>query len=414
MNAGRFRNTLIMLLAGITLPVIAGGSSLAAQASQAGPGPSAQTVKIAADGSDSGSFGVAVDLTADGSTAVVGAIAHNFDRGGAYIFQRTHGLWSKTADLTPPGLQYGDSFGNAVAISADGSLVMVGEVGWQQLTGRVLVFQRTAAGWAAVATLVAPDAASYSHFGDSISMDAAGNRAVIGALGVDGFVGRAYVFSRAQHGQWTETAELQPQQSAGQLDLGTSVSMSRNGSVVLAGANIYDDTAGAAYVFRYHGGRWTQQAMLTAGQPQAGAYFGTSVTLDAAGSEAVIGAVYENNGEGAAYVFQRGPGGWAQAARLSQPDAEQFGNAVAINDGGRIAEVGAEATQTTGTAYVYTKSRAVWSRAMTLKPDVSSQALYGIALAADASGGEVMVGAAFDDNGNPADTDYGAVYVVRV
>lgn len=414
MNPGRIRNTFIMLLAGITLPVVAGGSSLAAQASQAGPGLSAQAVKIAADGSDSGSFGVAVDLSADSSTAVVGATGHNFTQGGAYVFQHVHGLWSKTADLTPPGLQYEDSFGNAVAISADGSLAMVGEVGWQQFTGRVLVFQRTAAGWAAVATLAAGDPAPYSHFGDSISMDAAGNRAVIGALGVDGFAGSAYVFSRAHHGQWTESAELQPQQPAGQLDLGTSVSMSRNGSVVLAGANLYNDTAGAAYMFRYHGGRWTQWAMLTAEQPQAGAYFGTSVALDAAGSKAVIGAVYENSGEGAAYVFQRGPGGWSQAARLSEPDADQFGDAVAVNNGGRIIAVGAEATQTTGTAYVYTKSKAGWDRAMALEPDVSSQALYGIALAFDASGGEVMVGAAFDDDGNPANFEYGAVYVVQV
>lgn len=410
MNSGRFRNTLITILAGITLPVVAGGGSLAAQAAQAGP----STVKIAADPSDAGSFGVAIDLAADGSTAVIGAMGHNFTQGGAYIFQRAHGVWSKTADLTPPGLQYEDSFGNAVAISADGSLAMVGEVGWQQFTGQVLVFQRTAAGWVTVATLAASDPAAYSHFGDSIAMDAAGNRAVIGALGVDGFAGRAYVFSRAQNGQWTESAELQPQQPAGQLDLGTSVSMSQNGSVVLAGANIYNDTAGAAYLFRYRGGHWTQSAILTAQQPEAGAYFGTSVALDAAGSKAVIGAVYENNGAGAAYVFQRGPGGWAQAARLSEPGAEQFGDAVAVSNGGRIVAVGAEATQTTGTAYVYTKSTARWDQAMALQPDVTSQALYGIALAFDASGGQVMVGAAFDNNGNPANYEYGAVYMVRV
>lgn len=414
MNSGRIRNAFITLLAGITLPLVAGGGSLAAQASRAGSAHSAQAVKIAADPSDSGSFGVAVDLTADGSTAVVGAEGHNYTQGGAYIFHRADGLWSKTADLTPTGLAYGDSYGNAVAISADGSVVMVGEVGWQQLTGEVLVFQRTAAGWAAVASLTPSDAVSYSHFGDSISMDAAGNRVVIGALGVDGFVGGAYVFSREQDGQWTETAELQPQHPAGQLDFGTSVSMSRNGSVVLAGANLYNDAAGAAYLFSRHGRRWTQQALLTAAQPQAGAYFGTSVALNASGSAAVIGAVYENNGEGAAYIFQGGPGGWQQASRLSEAGSDQFGDAVALNNGGGIAAVGAEATQTTGTTYVYTRSGAGWIQAMALEPNVSDQALYGIALAFDASGGQVMVGAAFDDNGNPADFRYGAVYTVRV
>ena len=154
--------------------------------------------------------------------------------------------------------------------------------------------------------------------------------------------------------------------------------------------------------------------MLTAAQPQAGAYFGTSVALNASGSAAVIGAVYENNGEGAAYVFQGGPAGWEQAARLSEAGSDQFGDAVALNNGGGIAAVGAEATQSTGTAYVYTRSGAGWIQAMALEPNMSDQALYGIALAFDASGGQVMVGAAFDDNGNPADFRYGAVYMVRV
>lgn len=407
-SPGLMRSILVTLLTGILLSFFAAGGA-------ARPALSEPSAKIAADGSDEGSFGIAVDLSADGATAVVGATQHNFDRGGAYIFQRVSGRWSQTADLTLPGLQFGDSYGNAVAISADGSLVMVGEVGWQQLTGQVLVFQRTAAGWVSVAKLVAPDAAPFSHFGDAISMDAAGNRAVIGALGADGFVGRSYVFSRAQDGQWTETAELQPRQQAGQLDLGTSVSMSRDGSVVLAGANVYKDAVGAAYLFRYAGGRWVQRAKLTAGpQAQAGAYFGTSVALDATGSAAVVGAVYENNGEGAAYVFRRGTGGWTRAARLSDPGAQQFGDAVTISDGGTVAAVGAEAAQVTGTAYVYATSAGGWGQAMTLKPDVSDQALYGVALSADAGGDEVMVGAAFDDNGNPADTGYGAVYVVPV
>src|SRR6266480_2287481 len=120
---GRTRSILITFLIGIMLPLLAPGGSLAAQtapsgslAAQTAPGgsltaqavpggtaqptPSWLSAKIAADGSDAGSFGVAVDLSADGSTAIVGATQHNFNRGGAYIFQRVNGVWSRTADLT--------------------------------------------------------------------------------------------------------------------------------------------------------------------------------------------------------------------------------------------------------------------------------------------------------------------------
>ena len=77
-----------------------------------------------------------------------------------------------------------------------------------------------------------------------------------------------------------------------------------------------------------------------------------------------MGAVYENNGEGAAYVFRRGTGGWTQAARLSEPGAQQFGDAVTVSDGGTIATVGAEAAQVTGTAYVYARSAGGWGQAI--------------------------------------------------
>jgi hypothetical protein len=378
----------------------------------AGLGPG--VVKIPADTSDEGSFGIAVDMTADGSTAIVGAQQHNFDRGGAYIFQRSNGSWHETADLTLPGLGYQASYGNAVAINADGTLAMVAEVGYQQLTGIVFIFAKTATGWQPIGQLMAPDGATYTHFGDSISLDSAGNRVVIGALGAGGFAGRAYVFSQGSSGQWSLTAELQPPASQGQTDFGTSVSMDAGGSVVLIGGNVYGNGTGAAYVFGDTGGSWQQQAMLTAGNPQAGADFGTSVSIDGAGTAAVVGAVYEDNGAGAAYVFQAGSNGWAQAAQLTEPGTAQFGDAVAIDPAGNLAVVGAEATQVTGSAYVYTSTATGWAPAMTLEPNVTSQALFGIAVAMDATGGEAIVGAAWDDNSNPAASGFGAVYIEPV
>ena len=288
---------------------------------------------------------------------------------------------------------------------------MVSEVGWQQLTGVVFIFAKTATGWTTVGQLTAPDQATYSHFGDSISMDAAGNRVVIGALGADGFSGRAYVFSRGGSGRWSLTAELQPPASQGQTNFGTSVSMDSSGSVALIGGNVMGESIGAAYVFGDTAGSWQQQAMLLAGQPQVGADFGTSVAIDGAGTTAVVGAVYEDSDAGAAYVFQAGSNGWAQTARLAQPGTGQFGDAVAINRAGSVVVAGAEATGAPGRAYVYADSAAGWAPSMSFGPNVTSQALFGVAVAMDATGEEAIVGAAFDDNSNPAASGFGAVYI---
>lgn len=388
------------------------GSALAAARPSAGSGTTSPSMaKIPANTSDEGSFGISVDVTADGSTAIVGAQQHNYDRGGAYIFQRSDGAWHETANLTLPALGYQASYGNAVAINATGTLAMVSEVGWQQLTGMVFIFAKTATGWQPIGQLVAPDRGTYNHFGDSISLDKAGNRVVIGALGAGGFTGRAYVFSRASSGQWSLTAELAPPASQGQTNFGTSVSMDATGSVVLIGGNVYGDGTGAAYVFGDTNGSWQQQAMLMAGEPQAGADFGTSVAIDGAGTAAVVGSVYEDNYAGAAYIFQDGSSGWARTARLTQPGTGQFGDAVAISPAGTSAVVGAEATQVTGEAYAYTSTAAGWVPAMTLEPNVTNQALFGVAVAEDGAGDEAIVGAAWDDNSNPAESGFGAVYI---
>ena len=404
-----------LVLAG--LPTVAGAASdrgaVAASSGVFGP----RSVKIAADLSDQGAFGIAVDVTPDGTNAIVGAQQHNFNRGGAYVFHRADdGTWAKTADLTIPGLQYGESYGNAVAVSADGTWAMVGEVGWQQLTGLVLVFHKTASGWQNIGKLVAPDPAPYAHFGDSISMDAAGDTAVIGELGSDGFVGRAYVFSRGPDGMWAMSEQLAAQEppAAGQLDFGTSVSLSADGSTALIGANVYKAAAGAAYIFRDEGGRWSQLGKLTADQPQTGAYLGTSVALNATGSTALVGAVYEDGSVGAAYIFTAAGDTWRQVARLGAADANQFGNAVGLDASGTEAVIGAEASQTTGTAYIYTATPNGWVRAQILRPTVSDRALFGVAVSLDAAGDEAVVGAAYDDDNQPAQSGFGAVYIIPV
>jgi hypothetical protein len=187
--------------------------------------------------------------------------------------------------------------------------------------------------------------------------------------------------------------------------------MDAKGTVVLIGGNVYGNGTGAAYVFGDTHGSWQQRAMLLAGEPQPGADFGTSVAIDGAGTTGVVGSVYEDNYAGAAYVYQAGSSGWAQTARLTQPGTGQFGDAVAISSSGGNAVVGAEATQTTGQAYAYANTAAGWVPAMPLQPNVTNQALFGVAVAMDAAGDEAIVGAAWDDNSNPAQSGFGAVYI---
>lgn len=392
----------------ITCTCLAGAASVAAAAGSARPANSG-AVKIMSDASDEGSFGISLDLTPDGTTAIVGAQQHNGNRGGAYLFQYADGSWTKVGDLTKSQLAYGDSYGNAVAIDQTAQWALVGDVGWHSLTGRVFALHKTKTHWKVVSRLKAPHGgATYTHFGDSLSMDAGGDTAVIGELGAVGFEGRAYVVTRQSDGTWKRTAQLSPH-TTDQTDFGQFVAMSADGSTIVVGANTAQSALGAAYVFHRTGDRWRRVALLS-GQVDGG-NFGNTVAVDDDGGVVAVGAVYEGTG-GAAYVYERGSdGSYAQTAHLTVDGSGQFGSSVGLDAAGDTVVVGAQMTDTAGTASVFTNDGSGWTLADTLTPTVTDQALFGVATSVDAAGDLAVVGAAFDDGGVAGQNGYGAAYI---
>jgi choice-of-anchor B domain-containing protein len=90
---------------------------------------------------------------------------------------------------------------------------------------------------------------------------------------------------------------------------------------------------GTAYVYATDGEAWMETGRLTAADGTDGDRFGHSIAVSA--DRMMVGAPVADDGQGAAYVFERASGSWKQVARLSAPDgAVGFGISVAL-DGGR-------------------------------------------------------------------------------
>ena len=115
-----------------------------------------------------------------------------------------------------------------------------------------------------------------------------------------------------------------------------------------------------------------QQAKLTAGDGTAGDLLGTSVAVS--GSTIVVGAYGRNGHAGAAYVFTKPAGGWADATQTAEltssthgAGGDEFGYSVAIE--GSTIVVGAYNTFRTnsnpeaGTVYVYERPPGGWTNA---------------------------------------------------
>jgi hypothetical protein len=91
-----------------------------------------QAKLLASDGAASDYFGRTVSISGDGSTAIVGAYGDDdkgTSSGSAYIFTRSGTVWTQQAKLLASDGAASDSFGQAVSISGDGSTAIIGAYG---------------------------------------------------------------------------------------------------------------------------------------------------------------------------------------------------------------------------------------------------------------------------------------------
>ncbi len=201
---------------------------------------------------------------------------------------------------------------------------------------------------------------------------------------------------------------------------GYAVALSGNTAIV--GAPYDENSRGSAYVFVRNGATWTQQARLLANDGVLNDYFGWSVALD--GDTALIGSLYgpgsANADQGAAYVFVRNGTTWTQQQRLAASDGQlgaHFGTAVSLDN--NTALIGAPDHQlqpglTTGAAYVFVRTGTAWTQQKQLLAlGGESGDQFGAAVAVD--GDMALIGAPGDDiviGGSPK-PDQGTAYTFR-
>ena len=181
---------------------------------------------------------------------------------------------------------------------------------------------------AQVAKLTASDGLGDDNLGYSVA--ASGDTVLVGAFGDDGSQGAAYVFVKpggGWRGTLTQTAKLVASDGAAMDLFGFAVAISSDTIVVGAVGN--NSGGDAAYVFVKPAGGWsgtlTETAKLTAGGAGGDTFAGTLAlegdTLVAGAPTSTIGP---NSQQGAVYIFVKPGGGWVTTstftARLTASD----------------------------------------------------------------------------------------------
>jgi hypothetical protein len=93
-------------------------------------------------------------------------------------------------------------------------------------------------------------------------------------------------------------------QAAGAAKQGSSVTLSADGNTIMLGGLADDSNQGAVWVFKKSGSSWTQQGAKIKGSGATGAAKqGSSVSLSANGTTALIGGPTDNTNKGAFWVY---------------------------------------------------------------------------------------------------------------
>ncbi|MEZ4269614.1 MAG: hypothetical protein R3F39_24915 [Myxococcota bacterium] len=286
-----------------------------------------------------------VSVAMDGDLAVTGALASPAkvaNGGAAVLFRRTGTTWAQEAVLTGADTATNDAFGTSVAVS--GGVVVIGAPlasPTASQAGAVYVFRKLGGTWTQTQRLVAPDAAALDWFGQAVAIS--GDTLVVGSPRDDdkgASSGSAYVY-RWDGITWNMSQKLLAADGVKGDELGAAVAI--DGEALVLGARFDDDPtagpdAGSAYVFRRGAAGFVEEAKLLGGDAAQFDLFGSAVAID--GDRVVAGAPQANVGGisdvGAAWVFARSGGTWAEEGKLTSAGGgplDKLGSAVAISGG---------------------------------------------------------------------------------
>jgi len=324
------------------------------------------------------------------------------DSGAVYTYTP---LDNDTQKVKAPNTDSEDLFGRAVALSDDGTTLVVSALTEDSdLTGiysefiaendnedapnagAVYVYVRSSDEWVLQAYIKAPNTGQDDFFGWDVALSGDGSTLAISAIADDSAgtdpqdnsasnTGAVFVYTRSAD-VWVLQANLKASNADENDSFGSALAINQSGDYLaisaLGEAGISakpeDNSAplsGAVYIFaRDAADAWSEIAYLKASNAGSEDLFGQSVSFDADGSILAVGAPREDRlidgiatvdsgteslNTGAVYLFERSGGGvdsiWSQKGFYFKPSNasqnQQFGQAVSLSSSGNTLAVGA-------------------------------------------------------------------------
>jgi hypothetical protein len=160
--------------------------------------------------------------------------------------------------------------------------------------------------------------------------------------------------------------------------------------------------SGSAYIFRYDGSNWIEEAKLNDPEPEYGEFFGGSVAIR--GNVALVGAAGKDSSHGAVFAYRFDGSEWVLESQLAPFDYmghhQRFGNSSGLNGDATVAAIGAtEDDGQNGAVYVFRREGPIWlpEEKLVASDPVGDTPMLGFRVAVSPDGRIVVAGAVDDE-----------------
>ena len=309
-------------------------------------------------------------MNEDGTRLILGAPETNNSNGRAYVYELdATNTWQILGNaLVEAGLQQA---GFSVTINASGDQVALGAPNTVVGTGlgRVIAYKLINGQWTQIGQNLDCDDYYGSYFGNAISMDASGDRLVIGGR-EDSYYSfgtvRVYDYDNTTN-QWVQVGDIDGEYYYDRF--GSDVDISEDGSTIAVAASTSDEGAkfaGQFYVYEYDANvaNWIRKGEPVVGTDLAG-FLGDTISISGDGTHVAVGVpgndesgvnagqvmVFTFSDAGQEWVKQDGITGECDGHKLGE-----HGEAVALDRTGSHLAVGTQRggeTYYSGMARVY-------------------------------------------------------------
>ena len=283
-------------------------------------------------GSSGTTYFAMTQLSSNGLVCVYGS---GSDVGGAAVFTRpstSSQTWTQVA--TVHGAP-GDNLGDAVNISADGTVITMGSYTSNGGVGSTNVYSFNAATGTLtlVTTLVGTGAVGGSQQGYFNALSGDGTTLVVGGPQDNARYGAVWTFKNAGDGTWTQMGtKLAPYNASPGAFFGEFVALSYDGTrlAVAATLNSLAQPTGSVFMYNLVDGAWVQGQTIYPPLPTASPSI-AMVALSDDGTTLMLDQQNYNSNKGAAFVYNLQANGlWVQNGEARVPTGALFQNPASL------------------------------------------------------------------------------------